>query len=272
MDIYQYDDFRLFLKEMYHQKMIEEPKYSYRKFAAAAGFTNPGYLNDVIKGFKNLSANAAEQMGQAFDLKPHETEFLKLLAAYGQARTAEKKADCYRKVLARRNRSRFTRLNPTLTKYYQDYQYGLVRGAIEVLDFRGDYESLATFLDPPIAVATVKKLLRDLCEWGLVEQGPDGRYQTTPAVVEPSTNLMGMARQINGDWLIQAREALNRLPKDKRHVSTMVLNISEELGMEIDGMIEAFRDAVFKKVESDSRPRKIVQLTIAYIPKSRTRG
>jgi uncharacterized protein (TIGR02147 family) len=272
MDIYQYDDFRLFLKERYHQKMLEVPKYSYRKFAREAGLSNPGYLNDVIKGFKPLSDNAAEQMGKAFQLKAHEIEFLKLLAAYGQAKTAEKKAAAYRQILARRNRSRFTRLNPALSRYYQDYRYGLVRGAIEVLDFSGDYDALATFLDPPIPVAMVKKLVRDLCEWGLVEQGPDGRYQTTPSVVEPAPNLMGMSRQINAEWLAQAKEALHRLPKERRHVSTMILNISEPLAKELNEMIERFREEVFKKVEADRDPRRIVQLTVAYIPKSRTKG
>lgn len=272
MDIYQYDDFRLFLKERYHQKMLEVPKYSYRKFAKEAGFANPGYLNDVIKGFKPLSEHAAEQMGKAFQLKVHETEFLKLLAAFGQAKTADRKNSFYKQILARRNRSRFTRLNPALSRYYQDYRYGLVRGAIEVLDFRGDYDALAAFLDPPIPVAMVKKLVRDLAEWRLVEQGPDGRYQTTPTMVEPAPNLMGMSRQINAEWLVQAKEALHRLPREKRHVSTMILNISDGLSKELNEMIEKFREEVFKKVEADRKPERIVQLSIAYIPKSRVKA
>jgi uncharacterized protein (TIGR02147 family) len=272
MDIYQYDDFRLFLKERYHEKMLETPGYSYRKFAREAGFANPGYLNDVIKGFKPLSENAAERMGKAFQLKAHETEFLKLLSAFGQAKTAEKKSAFYRQILARRNRSRFTRLNPALSRYYQDYRYGLVRGAIEVLDFRGDYDELSVFLDPPVPVALVKKIVRDLCEWRLVEQGPDGRYRTTPSVVEPAPNLMGMSRQINAEWLAQAKEALHRLPREKRHVSTMILNISDALAREIAEMIERFREEVFKKVEADAKPQRIVQLSLAYIPKSKVKG
>jgi uncharacterized protein (TIGR02147 family) len=272
MDIYQYDDFRLFLREKYHQKMLDVPKYSYRKFAKEAGFANPGYLNDVIKGFKPLSENAAEKMGKAFQLKAHEIEFLKLLAAFGQARTQEKKTRFYKQIAVRRNRSRFTRLNPAMSKYYQDYRYLLVRGAIEVLDFRGDYDALAVFLDPPVPVAIVKKMVRDLCEWNLVEQGPDGRYQTTSSMVEPGAQLPGMGRQLNGEWLSQAREALHRLPKEKRHVSTMVLNISEALSREINEMLEKFREEVFRKVESDRDPQRIMQLSVAYVPKSRIKG
>jgi uncharacterized protein (TIGR02147 family) len=269
-DIYQFDDFRAFLRECFEEKVRAEGKYSQRQFARDAGFSNPGYYNDVLKGFKPLSENAVEKMARVFGLKPNETEFLKLLTLYGQARTGEAKNRIYKQILSRRNRSRFTRLNPALSRYYQDYRYALVRGAIEVLDFRGNYDELAAFLDPPVPVATVKALVRDLCEWGLVEQA-EGRYRTTRSIVEPPASLMGVSRAMNSEWLSLAREALNRLPREKRHVSTMILNISDSLHAEIQDMIEKFREDVFRKVEADSGPRRIQQLTLAYVPRSRVR-
>jgi uncharacterized protein (TIGR02147 family) len=275
-DIYQYDDFRAFLKECFEAKVREATeageKYSQRRFAREAGFANPGYFNDVLKGFKPLSENAVEKMAAVFALKPHEVEFLKLLSEYGQSKRAERKTELYKQILSRRNRSKFTRLNPALSKYYQDVRYALVRGAIEVLDFRGNYEALAAFLDPPVPVAVAKVLVRDLCEWELVEQGADGRYVTTHSIVEPSPTLAGMSRAMNAEWLLMAREALHRIPKEERHVSTMIVNISDGLHAEIQEMIERFRDEVFKKVENDAtEARRIQQLTIAYVPRSRVK-
>ncbi len=271
MDIYQYDDFRTFLSDSYARKKVQDPKYSHRKFAREAGFANPGYLNDVIKGFKPLSENAVDKMSAVFGLKANEIEFLKLLVEYGQARSEEKKAAVYKQILSRRNRSRFTRLNPALSRYYQDFRYGLVRGAIEVEDFRGDYERLAAFLDPPLPVAMVKKMVRDLCEWKLVEQDDKGYYHTTRSVVEPPAALWGMSRGLNSEWLNQAKEALHRLPKEKRHVSTMILNISESLHEELREMLERFRDEVFQKVEADTHPQRIVQLSLVMVPKSKVK-
>jgi len=271
-DVYQFDDFRAFLKECFEEKVRVEGKYSQRQFARDAGFTNPGYYNDVLKGFKPLSENAVEKMAEVFGLKPNETEFLKLLTLYGQARTADLKSRWYKLILARRNRSRFTRLNPAMSRYYQDYRYALVRGAIEILDFRGDYAELAGFLDPPVPVANVKTLVRDLCEWGLVQQDSAGRYRTTQSIVEPPETLMGMSRAMNLEWLALAREGLGRLPRERRYVSTMVVNISERLHAEIQEMIEKFREEVFRKVEADTDPTRIQQLTLAYVPRSRSRS
>jgi uncharacterized protein (TIGR02147 family) len=275
-DIYQYDDFRAFLKACFEAKVASEKeagsKYSQRQFARDAGFANPGYFNDVLKAFKPLSENAVEKMAGVFGLKAHETEFLKLLAAYGQAKDHERKDALYKRITARRNRSKFTRLNPALSRYYQDVRYALVRGAVEVLDFRGNYDALAAFLDPPLPVAVVKVVVRDLCEWGLVEQGADGRYRTTRSIVEPSPSLAGMSRAMNAEWLMLAREALHRVPKENRHISTMIVNISEALHAEILERIERFREEIFKRVEDDaSGPRTIQQLTMAYVPRSRVK-
>ena len=278
-DIYQYDDFRAFLKACFEAKVAAEAKavgsrrYSQRQFARDAGIANPGYFNDVLQGFKPLSANAIDKMAVVFGLKPHETEFLKLLTEYGQMRGAEKKDALYRQIVSRRNRSKFTRLNPALSKYYQDVRYALVRGAIEVLDFRGDYETLAAFLEPPVPAAVAKAVVRDLCEWGLVEQGADGRYRTTRSIVEPAPSLAGMSRALNAEWLSMARESLHRVPKEERHVSTMLVNISDALHAEIMERIERFREEIFKRVEADESPAKrIQQLTVAYVPRSRGRS
>ena len=81
-----------------------------------------------------------------------------------------------------------------------------------------------------------------------------------------------MSRALNSEWLAQAREALIRLPREKRHVSTMIVNISDALHAELQEMIEKFREDVFRKVEADSGPQRIQQLTLAYVPRSRSRG
>ena len=72
--------------------------------------------------------------------------------------------------------------------------------------------------------------------------------------------------------ILWERVAYQGVPKEKRHVSTMVLNISEALSREINEMVEKFREEVFRKVEADRNPQRIMQLSVAYVPKSRIKG
>ena len=118
IDIYKYDDFRQYLADCYTDKCSQRKKYSYRKFAAEAGFTNPGYLNDVIKGRRQLSTSAIEKIIKVFEIAPTDEEFFRLLVSYGQAKKTDTKDVLYKKLLFRRSRSSYTRLNPQLVKYY----------------------------------------------------------------------------------------------------------------------------------------------------------
>ena len=160
-NVYQYDDFKAFLRDVFEFKKAGNPDYSYRKFARAAGIANPGYLLDVIIGKRSLSRNQAIKMAPVFDLNETETEFFLLLTQFCQSKKDLRRQELYQEMLSRRNRSRFARLSPSLVRYYQDYHYSLVRCAVDARDFRGDCDDLGKFLDPPLAPAVMRKYIQE---------------------------------------------------------------------------------------------------------------
>jgi uncharacterized protein (TIGR02147 family) len=272
IDIYRYDDYRRFLKDRFCARAIADPDFSHRKFAKAAGFTNPGFLNDVVKGRRKLSRNAVEKMVAGFALAPHEAEFFRILVRYNQCKSDEEKANYYKSIQFRRSRSNFARLNPAASRYYDDTAYPLIRAAIIALDFGGEYELLGRFLNPPIPANQVKKYIRDLCDWGLVQQAPDGRYTVTDAYVEPSPTLRAQIRQINRKWIIDALDALHRLPREKRHMSTMLVSVNRATAKEIAKKIEQFREEVWDLVKTESDGAEaVMQLNVQYFPRSRSK-
>jgi uncharacterized protein (TIGR02147 family) len=272
-DIYRYDDFRLFLRERFDAHKAADPSFSHRSFAAAAGIANPGYLNDVIKGRKPLSRNAADRMAAAFGMSPKEGEFLRLLAAAAQARTERARDDLRRQIEFRRSRSHFVRTHPGMARYYLDHHYPLVRAAIEVTGFRGDYIDLARFFEPPIPPAAIRKYVRDLCEWGLVAQGTDGVYRVTASFIEPCPTLREQVRRINRDWIVQALDVQQRFPPSERHISTALLNVSAESERKIFAAIERFRAELFEITRQDhSPPQRVIQLNVQCFPQTKRRA
>jgi uncharacterized protein (TIGR02147 family) len=272
VDIYRYDDFRLFLADCYEDRKAKDPECTYRAFAAEAGFANPGFFNDVVKGRRKLSKDAVAKMIKAFGLSATEAAYFELLVQYGQTRDDNKRADIYKNILSRRNRSSFTRLNPLLAKYYQDYRYPLVRCAIEASGFKGDYGRLAEFIDPPLQTAVVIKIVRDLCEWGLVEQQADGRYALTQKLIEPPDTLRHLVRELNGEWIKHAYAALRRLPPDKRDISSLLVTVSDENYRLIQKKIQDLRDEIFAIARDDTNPQTVMQLNIQLFPRSQNLG
>jgi uncharacterized protein (TIGR02147 family) len=272
IDIYAYDDFRVFLRDSFTERQKQDPDYTYRTFAAEAGFSNPGFLNDVVKGRRKLSTNAVDKVIAGFHLSENEAVYFRLMVSYGQAKDDEERSELFKQILSRRNRSKFARINPSLAKYYQDYRYPLVRCAIKACDFRGDYEMLAAFLDPPLPLPDVKKTVRELCDWGLVTQDEQGRYTVSSNLVEPPETLMHLIPEMNGEWIKHAFSALRRLPPAKRHISSILCSISDESYLRIQEKLEELRQWVFTVIEQDNNPGRVVQLNIQLFPRSQGCG
>ncbi len=272
MDIYQYEDFRAFLDDSFEEKRKTQPaadgKYTHRKLAAEAGFTNPGYFNDVVKGRRTLSDPAGEKLIAVFGLKANEAEYFRLLVAYGQGKDAEERQDIYQKLLFRRNRSSFVRLNPVNSKYYQDYHYPLVRSAIQVFEFRGDYEGLAKFIRPSIPVAILKKCVRDLCEWGLLKQDADGRYRPAHKNQEPAPSMGDLVKRLNREWVMQAADALFAFSKEERYIYSALLTVGAKTFKEIQTRIDKFREEIIELAKKEEKPDRVMQFNIQHFPRS----
>jgi len=137
------------------------------------------------------------------------------------------------------------------------------------MGFRGDFEALGKFLDPPLAPALARKYIRDLEEWRLIEKGEDGLYRVTEKFVEPPPTQSAMVRRLNREWILQAAEVPFKFGPSDRHVSALLLVVSKETHRQLMEKMEAFRKEVLDIVEKDSHPEMILQLSLQLFPKSR---
>jgi len=269
MDIYAYEDYRIFLKDSFQKRKGDDPDFTHRKLAALGGIANPGFFNEVVKGRRDLTEEAADKFCLAFGWKESESEYFKLLVSHNQSRDPEEKDEILRKMSFRRGRSSFARTHSGAIRYYQDSSYALVRAALRVLDFRGEYERLARFLVPPMPVPLVKRCLRDLCEWGLVKQEMDGRYTVTSAFLEPGPNMEEALKRMHREWIQQAAVTLDAFPKADRHISSALITLSEKGYRDLMRRVEAFRADLLEVVKKDSKkPERIVQMNIQIFPKN----
>jgi uncharacterized protein (TIGR02147 family) len=272
VDIYEHDDFRKVLSQLWEARIARNRRYSTRAFARDAGFTNPGFLGDVIKGRRKLSAAALEKMIVGFGLKPKEADYFRLLVRFGQTRSLSEREESYRQILFRRNRSSFTRMNPVHARYYQDHRYPLLRAALQCVPYKGDASVLGAFLDPPIPAHLAQKMIQDLVDWGLVVQGKEGAHQVVDTFVEPPPHLGELVRQLNRTWIEQAGESIARFPASRRHVSTILLTVSEETQEKVRERIESFREDIFRLLKDDQSPDRVMQLSMQFFPRSRPRA
>lgn len=271
MDLYRYEDYRQYLRDRF-RAASSSPSFSWRKFSRVSGIANPGYLNDVIKGRRKLSSGAAARVARYFSLLPHETEYFRLLVALANARKIPDRDRIYGKIVARRSRSAFAQLNPALIKYYQDFRYPLVRCALMAMEYRGDPSRISRFLRPRLPASIVRRIVRDLCAWGLVKIEKSGNYSVTGKFITPSPTLSAQVKQMNRTWIRQAEEALETMGPDERNIASQLFCVSSRLRETIRKKIESFRSGIWDLVKSDrNKADCLMLLNTQYVPLSQKR-
>ena len=100
IDVFEYLDYRAFLRDLYLERKERGRGFSYRAFSRRAGLKSPNYLKMVIDGIRNITPAMAERFARALGLDgdPYERlwtlswreddEVRAVLAAAGFARSA----------------------------------------------------------------------------------------------------------------------------------------------------------------------------------------
>lgn len=77
--IFDYHDYRIFLKDFFDYSKEKNGKFSFRFFAQRAGFNSGSILKLVIDGKKNLTNESINKISNGFKLKKREYEFFEKL-------------------------------------------------------------------------------------------------------------------------------------------------------------------------------------------------
>jgi uncharacterized protein (TIGR02147 family) len=269
MNLYQYEDYRQYLKDRFEEEKAV-PGFSWRKFSAKAHISNPGFIKDVIDSRRKLSKDALQKLIKALAFLPHEAEFFQRIVAFAHTKKSEEKERIYNDIVFRRCRSNFAQLNPELTRYYQDYRYPMVRCALMAMEYKGEPSQISKFCKPSIPITVVRRIMKDLCDWGLVEVDQNGTYIVNQKFVEPSPKLGAQIRQINRRWIRIAEEALMAMEPNERHITSMLFSVSSSLRKQIAEKIERFRSEVWEMVKHDGEKHNCVMLLNSqFVPMSK---
>ena len=121
LNVFEYDDFRMFLKNSVQQLRIQGADFSYRKFSQAAGFTSPNFLILLMKGERNLSDESAAKIAIAFGLEKLAKNFFVSLVKYNQAKTHDDKFILAQELMKLRSKNKLYFIGQNEFEYYSHW-------------------------------------------------------------------------------------------------------------------------------------------------------
>ena len=269
--VFEYLDYREFLKDYYNSKKEANPTFSLRVFSDKIGFKAKDFISRVMSGSKNLSDQSIPKVAAGLRLGKHETEFFVGLVKFNQAETTEDRNAAFEEMQAALKVARFAEKQHVLghAQYmvYSHWRHLTVRSLIGMFGFNGDYEALAKQVRPHITAEEAKKSVQLLEECELIKKDKSGKYVLTENSITTGDRTSKLAlRGYHQHCLKLAADSIDRDPPGSRHISGLTLGISQEGYERIVERINAFRKEIALIAEEDQNSDKVFQLEFAMFP------
>lgn len=269
--IFEYLDYREFLKDYYQQKKNANPSFSLRVFSDKIGFKAKDFISRIMNGDKNLSIQSIPKVAKGLKLGKHETSFFMGLVKFNQARSMDERNTAFEEMQEVLKVIRFAEKQYLLghCQYliFSHWRHLTVRSLIGMFGFNGDYKTLAKQVSPKITVTEAKESVQLLEESMLIKKDAEGNYKLTDSAITTGDRTSRLAlRGFHQHCLKLGADSIDREPPDSRHISGLTLGISKESYHRIVERVNTFRKEIALIAEEDSDADKVYQMQFLLFP------
>jgi uncharacterized protein (TIGR02147 family) len=271
--VFEFVDYRAYLKAFYEAEKARRPAFSYRYFARRAGQSSPNFLKLVIEGKRNLGKDSIPAFAKALDLGAEEAGFFADLVAFNQAATPEEKNRHFVRIAASRNFRKARRIEGELFEYLSHWHIPAVRELAARKDFRDDPKWIAAQLRPTVSVREAAHAMKVLLSLGLLIKRPDGGIERGEPSWTTGHEVTSFAVvNYHQEMLRRASDAIANVPQAERDVSSLVVCVSAETIPEIKRRMHALHEELLALCDADNRPEIVYQIGMQCFPLSQRGG
>lgn len=268
INIFEYQNYRLYLKDYYEEQKKTKKYFSYRYFSKKAGINAPAFLYYVIKSKRNLTKKSIAKISLAIEHNREEAEYFENLVFFNQADTIAEKTMYYSRIVEKRKHIDIAEIDKDRYEYYSKWYHSVIREIVTFFDFKGDFQLLAGFLIPGITAKEAQKSLELLEKLGFVESDENGLYHQTDNLIgtSPDASNVFIIEKFQMEMLDIALKAYDRFPRQDRMTASTTFSISRETFELFKMRTREFRRELMEIARLDNEPDQVYQFTFNLFP------
>jgi len=263
--VFEYTDYRKFLKDTFDAMKAATPKVSYRSIAAQAGI-NAGNLVKILKGERNLTLAAALKLYEVCSFCKKEKEYFQNMLLFCQAKNhAEKKRHFEHMMSFKESKVRVVEADQY--EFYDKWYYTAVREALAFFPFNGENAgALGRLIIPVVSAEEVKKAIELLVSLRLIEKDANGCYKRREALLSSGIGAQSIALN---NYIISsmslAQQAIGR-GEGVMNLSSVTLTMSTEDFIKVEEEIRALRRTIMDMASRSRAPNRVWQVNLQIFP------
>lgn len=264
--IYDYMDYREYLKDYYENLKKQDKKFSQRYLALKLGVKSSGFLSEVINGKRNLSQNNVLQWLKVLRLDKDASCYFDNLVHFNQAESLSEKSYWLQKLMDSK-KVHLSVLNKDLYEYFSKWYYTAIHEMFFYYHDVVDPKQIALLVNPPIKVDEAKNAITLLERLGMIEKQPDGSYKQKNAMVSTGDTVKSVeVANFQQQTAELAKDAILNVPSTLRDITTLTMSISDAGYTKICELLKETRKEIAKIAQNDTGEDRVYQVNVQLFP------
>ena len=270
-DIFQYVDYRRFLKDMYLYKKSRNPSFSENAFVFSAGFgkNSRGYLGLVVKNKRNLTPKSITGFARAMDLNPEESLYFENMVHFNQVDNEADKVHFF-ELMKKDVKGRDVKVFQVMehqSRYLNEWHLSVLRELIELKDFEENPEWIMNRLGGTISLEKVMEGINDLIGLGFVVRNAEGKLVNAdgPILLEVTSPTLRNSMTLQKHFALKAVDAMENLPQEKRCAQLITLSIPKSRFEDLRHEMRVFAQQILQKYSMGPTNEEVVQMGMQLI-------
>lgn len=258
-DVFEFTDYRAYLKAFWSFKQQVNPAYSATAFAIRAGLgaNSRGYLKLVIDGKRQLTPNTIRGFGEALGLNVREAMYFENLAFFNQAKKPKDRQYYFQRLqsAAEGNKTRQFEILESHFSYYSNWYIVAIRELVGLDTFEEDPAWIAARLRGKIVRKQAAEALVHLERLGLIRRNAQtGKLEQSDPLVKVTGDVFHeLIQKFHSEMIDRAKEALFEDAHDERSTSCLTFSCDADRLPEMKKAIDEFRDKMNVKFGLENR-------------------
>jgi uncharacterized protein (TIGR02147 family) len=268
--VYEYSDYRLFIKDYYEERKAGNPAFSYRYLSRKAGINSAPFFKFLIEGKRNLTHETVGKVATALRLEDVSREYFENLVFFNQAKTTKEGGRYFEKLVALRKARNTRQIGSEKYEYFSEWYHCAIRELVVMGNFRDDFAKLGTALRPPISAVKAQESVDLLLRLGFLKK-ENGKYQQAEPLLSTGYGIEDyqvIRYQIK--MLRMAIEAFERIVVPERSMSSLTFGFSRANYPTLLKELRSFRGRVMELAGKEDSPDMVYHLNIGLFPLSKT--
>lgn len=267
VSIYDYFDYRQFLKDFTEFKRRSDPRFNLRDFAKEIGLKSPGLIQMIYKGKRKITTKTREAFAKGFEIQGKEKVYFNTLIDYNHENDPVSKTALFDALLQLRPKTKKYTLEKRYFRYLTKDYYVTIREMVLLDDFCEDYDWIANRCAPPITATEAKEAVEELLDLKLLSRDKNGRLKQEQGLIETGANAQALeAYHFHQAVLSKAKASLGFLEQEKRSYQSLTITLPRKQLPEIVEKYMAFRDWIVAKSDENLGDKEVFHINFQLFP------